>query len=53
LDLRKKGYKNIDINREEVFQKNRRLHHYWNEEILGDLEEESVEKLRRYKSNWL
>jgi len=53
-----KRIKTTDINRDEIFQKNGRVHpflnHERNEEILEVLKVEPVdEKLRRYKSNWL
>jgi len=49
-----KGIKVIGLNRDEIFQKNSRVHDFWEqkkEENVGDLKVESVEeKLRRHKS---
>jgi len=53
-----KGIKTIDNNRDEIYQKNSGVHHFFyhkrTEEILEQLKIEPVnEKLRRYKSKWL
>jgi hypothetical protein len=49
--------KDDGITRDEIFQKNNRVHrfdHERNEEILEGLKVEAIEeKRRRYKSNWL
>jgi hypothetical protein len=52
-----KGYKTIDISRNEIVQKNIRVHTFWPQKKWGNfgkLKVEPVEKkLRRYKSNCL
>jgi hypothetical protein len=52
-----KRIKTIDINRHEIFQRNRWInpfYHKMNEEMLKEFKVELAdEKLRRYKSNWL
>jgi len=50
LDHQEKGTKTIDINRDEIFHKNSRVHpfeHKKNEEILKELKVETVDKKLR------